>query len=153
MWFCEQVTHFPFPMPLGFTSYRFCNCKLLALEQLFVKLCFKSRTIRNVFTAHKHVNSFSPSHFGFWAVSSAIPDDIFWNKFEETFFNLLKWTTLLQIFSHPHLSLRENGCRWCRLLKSGVEWVNNSDKLMNQWLIFMAMDMEKSWTFWQRKIY
>jgi hypothetical protein len=29
-------------------------------------------------------------HFGFWAVSSAEPDNIFWKKFEEKLFSLLK---------------------------------------------------------------
>jgi hypothetical protein len=50
-------------------------------------------------------------------------------SFWENFFSnnsLLKWTTFLQIFSHRHLSFWENGCKWCRLLKSGVEWVKNT---------------------------
>jgi hypothetical protein len=60
-------------------------------------------------------------------VSSAESDSIFWNKFEETLFRWLIWTTFLKIFSHPQLSFWENVCRWCcllrwcRLLKSGVE--------------------------------
>jgi hypothetical protein len=37
----------------------------------------------------------------------------------------LIWTTFLQIFSHPHFRFWENVCRWCRLLKSGSEWVEN----------------------------
>jgi hypothetical protein len=35
------------------------------------------------------------------AVSSVKLDDIFWNKFEEP---LLIWTTIVEIFFHPHLS-------------------------------------------------
>jgi hypothetical protein len=79
-------------------------------------------------------------HFGNTAMSSAKLrqcssakfDNIFWNKFEETLFRWLIETTLLQIFSHPHHRLSENMCRWChlktlgrwcRLLKSSVEWV------------------------------
>jgi hypothetical protein len=63
-------------------------------------------------------------HLGLSAVSSAKPDNIFWNKFEETLFRWLIWTTFLQIFFHPHLSFQENGCRWHHLLKSGVKWMN-----------------------------
>jgi hypothetical protein len=60
----------------------------------------------------------------FLAVSSAECDNIFWNKFEETLFSWSMWPTFLQIFYYPYHSLWENGCRWCSLLKSGVEQVN-----------------------------
>jgi hypothetical protein len=46
--------------------------------------------------------------FGFFTVLSAKSDNIFWNKFEETLFRWLIWTTFLQIFSHPHFMFSEN---------------------------------------------
>jgi hypothetical protein len=77
-------------------------------------------------------NSFNPSDaildFGQCRLLYRI--DIFWNKFEETLLSLLKWITLLQIFSHPYLSFWENVSRWCRLLKSGVERVKHNPETL-----------------------
>jgi hypothetical protein len=51
-----------------------------------------------------HIELLQSCHhrFGLLAMSSAKPDLIFWReKFEETLFKWLTWTTFLQIFSHP----------------------------------------------------
>jgi hypothetical protein len=82
--------------------------------EMHFQIFFSKKPPSLIIQAHQH-------HFRFWSVSSAKPDDIFWNKFEQTLFSLVKWTTLLQIFSHSHLIFWENGCNWCRLLKSTVQ--------------------------------
>jgi hypothetical protein len=68
-------------------------------------------------------------YFRFSAVTlSANPDKRFHKKFEEILSRWLIWATFLQIFSHPHLTSWENACRWCRLLKSGVEWLTSLNR-------------------------
>jgi hypothetical protein len=67
-----------------------------------------------------HSTSASP----FWNFGS---DVCYCAKTDKTFWKIrwLIWTTFLQIFSHPHFRFWENVCRWCRLLKSGSEWVKD----------------------------
>jgi hypothetical protein len=74
----------------------------------------------------------------FWIFGS----HIFSNKLEEIF-RWVIWTTFLEIFSDPVISFWGNLCRWCRLLKSGVKWLNQTSQLMqsvwsiitHQWIL------------------
>jgi hypothetical protein len=61
--------------------------------------------------AAQKADSLIQPQFGFLAVSSAKPDNIFWKKFEETLFRWSIQTTFLQILSHVHLSFGENMSR------------------------------------------
>jgi hypothetical protein len=91
------------------------NIPVFILHEYWLVQVKTSNESRNIFLCQL----LQPQHcyFGFLAASSAKLDNIYWNKFEETLFRWLIWTTFLQILSHPQLSFGENGCRWCHLFR------------------------------------